>query len=359
MLNDEINCLMKRQPVISVIIPVYNTEKYLEASVRSVMDQTYRNIEIICVNDGSTDSSLEILDRLEKEDDRIKVISKENGGLGDTRNCGIRHSSSEWLVFLDSDDTLRSDTIELVAEAISHDPDMIHFGIEMVMEDGSDPNKRDIKYYSIAHEGLVEITDSIILKSDVSAANKAFRKSVIDRYGLKFEKIHYEDFPFVVQYMSVISKVFYIKEKLYNYLRRAGSIMSDTFNKSPRAIDHLYAYSFVLEFLKKNGILEEHRRMMVKFFMACYTFVIRYSSVEMLPEVVDYATGLYEANYFLYRKLERKIENGTVVFMLKKKKKMASRILQKIFSMRYEYIDYNLYKVIRIFGLIVYKEARR
>ena len=74
---------------ISVIVPVYNTEKYVEATVRSLMNQTYRNIEIICVNDGSTDGSLEILERLQKEDDRIVVLTKKNGGLGDTRNYGI------------------------------------------------------------------------------------------------------------------------------------------------------------------------------------------------------------------------------------------------------------------------------
>ena len=115
---------------ISVIIPVYNTEKYLEKSVRSVMDQTYGNLEIICVNDGSTDGSAGILRRLQQEDPRIVIVEKENGGLGDARNAGLGRATSEWVSFLDSDDTLRTDTYEIISGAFGEEPDLICFGIK-------------------------------------------------------------------------------------------------------------------------------------------------------------------------------------------------------------------------------------
>lgn len=349
---------MDKNVKISIVVPVYNTEKYVEKSVRSIMGQTYRNIEIICVNDGSTDNSQKILERLAKEDDRIFVYAKENGGPGDTRNLGIEKSTSEWVIFIDSDDTLREDAVEMVADAVMREePDMVHYGIQVVSSDGSTPSKHDMSYYDIRYEGLIEINDSIIYRQDVSASNKAFKKSIINKYGIHFEKIHYEDFQFTIQYMSVISRVYFIKDKLYNYLRRDGSIMDTTFAGSVRAIDHIHAYNYILEFMKVHDILNEHRRMMVKLFNASYMFAIKYTVPEMIPQIVDYATELYNENGFLSVKNDRVVENGTVLFRLKKRK--ISNVLHKVFAIRYEYINYKLYKVVKILGVIVYKEARR
>ena len=345
----------KARPKISVIIPVYNTEKYVETSVRSVMNQTYRNLEIICVNDGSTDGSLEILNRLAEEDDRIIVLTKENGGLGDTRNYGIAHSSSEWLSFLDSDDTLSLDAFEKLSEAFEYSPDMIHFGINVVSEDGSAVDPKDVKYYRIRYEGLHNLTDSMILHVDVSAADKLFRRSILKRFDIHFEKILFEDYQFSMQYMSVIRTVYYFKNKLYNYLRRGGSIMNQTFAKTPRAIDHLRSFDYFCTFVYENRMNEEFRRLLSKSFIACYSFAIRYTTPDMLPEVVDYATELYHRYGVLNKRLDRVIENRTVKFASTRKNGWLSFYVQKLFALRYEYVDYKLYKVLKIFGIIVYK----
>lgn len=341
---------------ISVIVAVYNVENYLEASVRSIMNQTYRNLEIICVNDGSTDKSLDILQRLQKEDERIIIISKPNGGLGDARNAGLEQATSEWISFIDSDDTLRLDTYEIVAEAIKANPNMIHFGINIVYENGISQSKNDEAYYAIKHEGIVELTDSMIPKMDCSAVNKVFRKSIIDKYSIRFEHILYEDFPFSIQYMSTIHQVFYIKEKLYNYQRRTGSIMTNTFNKSPRAIDHLYAYNYVCEFLDRNKSLDKHTDMMTVLFPACYSFVIRHGSKDIMPKAVDYATELYNKHAFLQIGLMRVIKNGTVLFRpknRKKRKRPLSQILETIFSIKKEFVNYEWCKVFRLFGIMI------
>lgn len=345
----------KLMPKISVIIPVYNTEKYVEASVRSVMEQTYRNLEIICVNDGSTDGSLEILNRLAEEDDRIVIYTKTNGGLGDTRNYGIKHSSCEWLSFLDSDDTLAPDTFEKLSVAFAEQPDMIHFGINVVSEDGSEVDHKDLKYYHIRYEGLHNLTDSMILHVDVSAADKLFRRSVLQRYDIHFEKILFEDYQFSMQYMSVIRTVYYFKEKFYNYLRRTGSIMNQTFNKTPRAIDHLRAFDYYCRFVHHNEMEEEFRRVLAKSFMACYAFAIRYTTLDKLQEVVDYATELYHKYAVLNKRLLRVVENRTVKFTTTRKTGFLSHYLQKVFALRYEYVDYKIYKVLKIFNVIVYK----
>jgi glycosyltransferase involved in cell wall biosynthesis len=352
---DNLTIQDKAKPKISVIIPVYNTEKYLEASVRSVMNQTYSNLEIICVNDGSTDGSLDILNRLKAEDDRIVVLTKENGGLGDTRNYGIAHSSCEWLSFLDSDDTLEPNAFETISEAFEYCPDMIHFGIRMLTEDGSEVSSNDVKYYDIRYEGLHNLTDSMILHVDVSAADKLFRRSIINRYNLHFEKIYFEDYQFSMQYMSVIRTVYYFKNKLYNYLRRGGSIMNQTFAKTPRAIDHLRSFDYFCAFVYENRMNEEFRRLLSKSFIACYSFAIRYTTPDMLPEVVDYATELYRRYGVLNKRLDRVIENRTVKFASTRKNGWLSFYVQKLFALRYEYVDYKLYKVLKIFGIIVYK----
>ena len=91
-------------PLISIIIPVYNVEKYLDKCINSVLMQTYKNIEILLINDGSTDSSGQICESYAKKDSRIKVIHKENGGLSDARNVGIEHSTGSYIMFVDSDD---------------------------------------------------------------------------------------------------------------------------------------------------------------------------------------------------------------------------------------------------------------
>lgn len=343
---------------ISVIIPVYNTEKYVESTIRSIMGQTYDNLEIICVNDGSTDGSLAILNRLKEEDSRIIVIDQENSGQGAARNAGIRLASSEWISFIDSDDQLAEDAYEIIARTFVLDPDMVHFGIKVVSEDGSLPAESDVKYYTLKHEGLVKLNDSVILASDASASNKIFRKSIIDRYGISFSRILFEDFQFSMQYMAVSENVYYLKDKLYYYLRRDGSTMSQTFNRTERAIDHMYAYGNLADFIYANRLQEEHGRMLYKLFISSYMFSIRYTTLERIPYIVEYSTRLHEKYPVVHHKVKRIVENGSVRFVVKKKRKLYARILRKLASLNYEFIDYRLYKVLRVCGMIVYKKAR-
>ena len=109
---------MKKQDLISIVVPIYNVEKYLEKCINSIIIQTYKNIEIILVNDGSTDSSGKICDIYLKKDKRIKVIHKKNGGLSDARNVGIENAKGKYIAFIDSDDFIDSDFIEILYNLI-------------------------------------------------------------------------------------------------------------------------------------------------------------------------------------------------------------------------------------------------
>lgn len=341
---------------ITVVIPVYNVEKYLETSVRSVMNQTFRALKIVCVNDGSTDDSRAILERLAEEDDRIVVINQENMGLGGARNTGISVADTEWISFIDSDDTLREDAYEVMSRALASDVDMIHFGTEIVMERGGEPQKNDKRYYEVRYEGLTEITDTHIMNSDVSSCNKLFRKSILDKYDIRFDHIRYEDFAFTVKYLSVSKTVWYVKDKLYNYLRRANSIMNDTFKGTPYSIDHLYSYNYVYEFMVKNNILDEHKDCMTNFFISCYWFSVNHGTEEIIPEVEEYATYLWSKSPLLRDGITK-----TLVFAPKyvMKQRTITRILEKAFSIKNEMEGGNLNKVVRLFGVAIYKKSKK
>lgn len=132
--------------------------------------------------------------------------------------------------------------------------------------------------------------------------------------------------------------------------------MAQTFGRTPRAIDHLRAVDFVYKYLDRKGDLAAHERLLTRFFVDCYFFAIHFSVREKLPEVVGLATEIHKKWSFLHRSLTKSVENRTVMF--KRKRSLGTRTLQKLFSMRIEYLDYTRYKVVRLFNKIIYKELR-
>ena len=124
--------------LISVIVPVYKVEKYLDRCVQSIVDQTYRNLEIILVDDGSPDNCPAMCDAWAEKDKRVKVIHKENGGLSDARNAGMIAASAEYIGFVDSDDYISNGMYQLLYENLhTNDSDVAACGVEMVFEDGN------------------------------------------------------------------------------------------------------------------------------------------------------------------------------------------------------------------------------
>ena len=113
--------------LLSIIVPIYNTEKYLEDCLQSILNQTFSDYELILVNDGSTDSSPEICEQYAERDGRIRVIHKENGGVSSARNCGIEIAQGNYIWFVDSDDTIAYDALQVLNEYIREKPDLIVF----------------------------------------------------------------------------------------------------------------------------------------------------------------------------------------------------------------------------------------
>ena len=142
-------------PKISVIIPVYNVEKYLRECLNSVINQTMEDIEIICVNDGSTDGSLDILKEYANNDNRLKIVDKKNTGLGPSRNVGLDYISGEYVMFLDSDDMLRNNACEIAYEKIKEsNSDILSFGWHVFTDTDNPGYKKISKDYKLVDKNI-------------------------------------------------------------------------------------------------------------------------------------------------------------------------------------------------------------
>lgn len=200
---------------ISVIIPVYNREKYIEKCLESVLSQTFADIEIICINDGSSDQTLEILQTYANKDSRFRIINlKTNKGASNARNIAIKESNSPYLFFLDSDDWIEPNCLELLYKQITEDKTEIAFGA--------------YNYYSNGTKIGDQLQEIINLKSDknidsyrllITIGGKLFSKNFIIQNSILFKEnfITAEDFIFNFQCYSYGAKFSTVKQTLYNY----------------------------------------------------------------------------------------------------------------------------------------------
>lgn len=224
------------KPLVSVIIPVYNVREYLEDSVRTVRDQTLENIEIVLVDDGSTDGSSELCDRLASEDSRIKVIHKENGGVSDARNVGMEAASADYIGFVDSDDYIAPNMYEvLYKELIENQADLSYCGFYHV-ENGI--NRPDYKLTSgkFIYSGK-EITKNVLYSNNLTMHlwTKLYKKEIALRHKFPVGKT-YEDAFFTIPYFLDCKKAVAIMEPLYRYIKREGSIVNSPYSKADLAV---------------------------------------------------------------------------------------------------------------------------
>lgn len=267
---------------LSVIVPVYNVEKYLAGCLDSLLNQTLKDIEIICVDDGSTDTSPKILKEYAKKDKRIKIVTKQNGGLASARNAGLDVATADLVAFVDSDDTLVPNAYEIAVSKMTPDIDFVHFGIRAVGAESQKIQQSDDEYYEIKFSGRVGIDENILRSVDVSACNKIFRKSVLDKYGIRFpDGLRYEDAYFFNIYMIHSKFGFYIQDKFYNYIRHEGSIMNQTFSNKPGcSIDHLKIAIKIYEYLTQNNLFEKWRHHFGIIFFGYFDFAMRYERTD-------------------------------------------------------------------------------
>lgn len=215
----------KSMPIISVIIPVYNVEKYLCQCLDSVINQTYKNLEIILVDDGSTDDSGKICNEYAKRDRRIIVVHKNNGGLSDARNAGIDICKGEYVSFVDSDDWLDLDMYEIfISKIIEHNADIVSCGY--VLEFAN--KKFNCNLANIIIDGNDKVLQNLFYNKNFPNAvwGKVYNKNIFEKLRFPIGKI-YEDMLIKYDILKKSQKVVILKSTFYHYRQRSNSIMND------------------------------------------------------------------------------------------------------------------------------------
>lgn len=286
---------------LSVIVPCYNVEKYLNACVDSILQAKIDDMEIILVNDGSKDNTLEIcLDYKKKYPNLIKIVDKKNGGLSDARNVGISKAKGEYLAFIDSDDTIKENFIkEMIEKAYSGNFDMVTCGVKMIYED---------------HEVAVDpgyLTDLIgkeAIKGQMydfypAACNKIYKKELFK--DLKFKKgVAYEDVEFMYRLLPNIKRIGVVEGFYYEYMQREGSI-TYTFNE--KLYDMVNNFDSIFNYYKEHNLFDEYYEELeyvyVRYSLA--TFVKRMAKCKdkkKFDEAVNYALTKVKKNFPKYKK---------------------------------------------------------
>ena len=220
-----------KNPLISIVIPVYNVERYLPLCIDSVLGQEYTNYEVILVDDGSTDHGPEICDSYARSNEQVTVIHKKNAGLGEARNSGLSVAHGEYIYFLDSDDTIQSDTLSTFVNFLNRHGEFSIVGTDFQYVDEN--NRMAPAKPMTPDEVFDDIKDAqnrFLRRSLIFLAPGTFFnvKWLVD-YNLRFKKVPYsEDQLFVWEALSKALRIGFIHKAFYNYLRRPGSIMTAT-----------------------------------------------------------------------------------------------------------------------------------
>jgi len=226
--------------LITLIVPIYNVEKYLNRCINSIINQSYTYLEIILIDDGSTDNCPEICEEWKKKDNRIKVIHKTNGGLSDARNAGLAISSGKYIAFIDSDDWVHKDYVWNLYSAIKkNNADISACDIQIVY-DSSNPDI-DNSMPNISSYTPEEALETLIsgCKFRAVAWNKLFHKNILRGEWFKEGRYHEDEF-FTYKILSKAKILSYVDSKLYYYYQRSGSIMNSI---SIKHFDALEAYN--------------------------------------------------------------------------------------------------------------------
>lgn len=275
---------MKKQVKVSVIIPIYNVEEFLRECLESVIDQTLQEIEIICVNDGTKDNSMDIVKEYVPKDKRIIIVNKTNGGLSSARNTGMDIASGEYLYFLDSDDYLRPQTLEkLYGLAKENDLDNIFFSAETFFENDEvkEKNKSYITYYDRNRDymGVYDGQELFTLMEEAndfkpSACLQMPKKQMLDQFGIRFyEGILHEDNLFTLQNMTVSKRVMCIHDKFYMRRMRDESIMTGA-KELKKSVGYFVTIKEYFSFIENMDISKEFAEALTKRMRRFYSHVI-------------------------------------------------------------------------------------
>lgn len=326
---------MESNLIVSVIVPVYNVKEYLVQCLETIINQTYNNIEILLVDDGSTDTSGTICEKYRAKDNRIRVIHKSNGGLSDARNVGIENCTGSFILCVDSDDCISINCIELLMKGMRETNADISVG-KMIAFEGDRVSFMDDKESKSQNKLVIleteDALETMLLQNyfDVSACAKLYKSELFDGIQFPVGKL-YEDIATTYKLINKSKKICYIDTPIYAYRRnRVGSITQESFNI--RRLELISSYSAFYDYVLQN-------KRKLKGAAEC-----RYSmcAANILNSL--YFSDDYSLYYPIVKKMRKEIWNRMfyVVFqrkiLVRRKIKIISSalsrsIFQKVFSM--------------------------
>lgn len=258
---------MPTNPLISVIVPIYKVEEYLRECIDSILNQTYQNLEIILVNDGSPDSCGQICEEYAKQDDRIVVIHKENGGLSDARNAGLDICKGEYISFVDSDDRIHPQFIEILYQNLVENKAEISIVSLLKFNKNSDIyicNNSKLTEFS-KNQIFDNLYDNSYCPNLVVAWNKLYKKDLFDKIRYPKGRVHEDEF--VIHHIyGKCSKIILSFNQLYYYRQRPKSIMSNFSEKKYLDfIDAMHDRILFSDHLKNDELKKETLNNILKY----------------------------------------------------------------------------------------------
>ena len=273
---------------VSVIIPAYNLENYIEKTLNSVINQTLEEIEIIVVNDGSKDNTLNIINDIASKYDKVRIIDKENQGVSKARNTGIKEAKGEYILFLDGDDWMDLDALNLLyTKAKSENLDLLCYDFIMAYEDGRLFNNNDMDFGTISGEDYLGLC--MESKVSVSLWSKLIRRDLFETYSIKCpENIAFGEDMATTMILATYSKaVGKLNKNLYYYLQRSTSV---TKTASKKVLDIEKAVNLIKDVLVKN---DKYERLNEKFQLMRFLHIY-YFNVVTTNILGDAHKSLYE-----------------------------------------------------------------
>ncbi len=282
-----------KEPFVSIVIPVYNAEEYLEESLCSVLAQTYKNIEIICVDDGSTDGSSSVIKGIARKDSRIRMLSQENSGAGNARNKGMEAAKGDYIFFFDADDLLRKNTIRtLVNISEKKGTDIVLFGYYKF--DGRRRIRVDFsaKTLGVPLNKVInpeEISDRLFQADHGMPWNKFYRADFLKKSGIKFQKLKNTNDEFFSRITTVeAERILFMNKNLVGY--RVGNKSSLRGNAGENVLDCTRALTAIHDELKLRGCFEAYEDTYKK--LAGYVIMLKLLSIEDNDALEVFVTDL-------------------------------------------------------------------
>lgn len=289
-------------PLISIIVPIYNVVNYLEECLASLAAQSLRDIEVICIDDASSDASASIAQAFADRDPRFSLARhNSNRGLSAARNSGLDLARAPFIMFCDSDDAFATNMCELMLHAISSSQAHLALcGVRVIYDSDAHRAAADAKFFLIPSRDTIPLDAAFLRKGNVFAWNKIYRASIIRQHHLRFpEGLRYEDACFLHLYAAHAHTLALVPDRLYLYRRRPGSIMHHTYAGSPgMAIDHLHIANRILLYYKQQGLFAAQRDYLLTLWINYLRHALEY---EPLP--AERAKTAAQARSFAAREL--------------------------------------------------------